>query len=114
MAFNLVMLLICTVLLIPLHELGHYILAKLFGWNPKFGMNRKGFFVRYTPCETNRKELKLYLTGFFGIIGAIPTTIYVAMFDLGAFFILLFLYGYTCYELWLKRKYIKKERIINA
>jgi len=47
-----------------IHELGHYLPAKIFGWSPSFGASREGLLVRYRPTELNKR--KMYFISFSG------------------------------------------------
>jgi len=99
---------IVLLLVIPLHELGHFIAAKYFDWDPKFEIKKLAFVVKYyTPVEHNK--LKLYFTSFCGILGIVPLLLYGIFVDLSMFQIILFLISYTGYELVFKRKQIKER-----
>lgn len=53
---------------IVLHECGHYLVANANGLNPKFGIDKSGFFVFYDDCD-NELRKSIILTGvFFGFI----------------------------------------------
>lgn len=81
---NLFWLVVCAVLTVPIHELGHYIPSKLFGWKPEIKVVLKGFFVVHQP--QNWTEAKMYVVSFLGIVGVAPFLLYASLFDRTAFF----------------------------
>ena len=109
-----VALVILLVLIIPLHELSHYVIAKYYGWNPKFGISKHlDFYVKY-HAKIKGNESKLYICSFSGIFGAVPIFLYTILLDSNILPISLFLITYTCYELLLKREMIKKNECLNV
>lgn len=58
---------------IMLHELGHYIPAKMFGWNPTWYFLKYGHIVGIDfVANKEGNAYKLHFISFCGIIGVIP------------------------------------------
>lgn len=102
---------ILLLLVIPIHELGHYIFAKIFSWNPKFGSSKKGFCVIYYPNKINGNEKKLILTSFFGVIGIIPFFAYCVFSNLllNELPIIIFLFAYSLFEMLCRWRKLRKR-----
>lgn len=88
-------------LVIPIHELGHYIFARMFSWNPKFGINKNGLYVRYYVDDLKRNQTKLIITSFFGVIGIIPFLLYSVFSNslLNGLPMIIFLFSYSLFEM---------------
>ena len=96
-------------LTVALHELGHYLMARKFGWNPHLGFQitrhplRSGFMVHCsgtmeieTGADLEKAVLRLMAFKGGGILGALPAFV-CALWDFR-------FYGPTCllliYTIW--------------
>ena len=82
-----------------IHELGHYICASIFGWNPKFGISKEGLQVSY-HVHVEANKVKMVVTSFFGIIGVIPILLYCVFSAslLNHVFLVVLFIGYSLFE----------------
>lgn len=95
---------------ILVHELGHYIGAKVFGFNPQFEVNTKGLFVSYIPRDTPTWKEKEYVISAMGIIGTIPLFLdLVILKDTRMIPIIIMTGIYSVYEIVRRYKIIKKK-----
>lgn len=105
-----IVLLLCPSWLasIPLHEIGHYIIARLLGCKAKIYWKPHGHYTMscmYTP-KTNMSNHEMYAISFAGIIGLAAYLPYIALSsDISlSIFIVILLSSYSLYEVYQRRK----------
>jgi len=87
-------------LVFPIHELGHYIFARMFGWDPSFHINKNGLYVMYHVIIKENPN-KVVITSFFGVIGIIPYLLYCLVSNslLNGLPLIIFLFSYSLFEM---------------
>ena len=89
------------------HELGHYIIARLLGYQTKFGKNKKSFHVTVTGVDNTLHDSQITLGGL--VLGYLPSLIVLLFMSpwLGLVYIL----GWTvsCWGEWKDYRKLYKE-----
>lgn len=97
-------------LVIPTHELGHYIFARMFGWNPSFHINKNGPYVMYYMIIKENQN-KVIVTSFFGVMGIIPYLLYCVFSNslLNGLPLIIFLFAYSMFEMISRWRKVKQK-----
>lgn len=60
---------LATVSAVWLHERGHYLMARKLGYQARFGVDKKGFYV-WHDCTKPRDQYRIVMTGI--VLGYVP------------------------------------------
>ena len=88
------------------HELGHYLVAKHYGWKPKIGFEVRGFYVKVQPSIDKDTDIYKVTYRFFfvsaaGILGTLPAIVYSLLNNVDIDWLIFICILYPLTEFWL-------------